>query len=252
MTALCGFMTLGLLQRAQAQVDLVQNGNFTTTNWITPQPANVATTNGGQLGYNLNATGWSNVSTGYNFLFTAGSVSSNVVNGNAGSLSLWSTDNGGSNTLTAPPGGGNFLAADGAYETEPIQQTVTGLTAGKEYLLSFYWAAAQQTGFNGATTDFWSASLGGETNSTTTYDLPNHSFSGWMQQTFDFTATNSSEVLSFLATGTPNGEPPFSLLADVSMQVAVPEPSQIKMGSLLLLIIACAAIPRIRRNKFGG
>lgn len=248
---LCGVMILCSAHKARAQVDLVLNGNFSATNWITPQPANVATTNGGQLGYNLNATGWTNVtgsSLGYNFLFTAGSVDSNGVNGNAGSLSLWSTNNGGVSTLTAPPGGGNFIAADGAYETEPIQQTITGLTPGQNYALSFYWGAAQQTGFSGATTELWSASLGGQTFSTTAYSLPSKGFSGWIQQTFNYTATNSSEVLSFLAAGTPSGQPPFSLLADVSMQVVVPEPSQVAMGLLLILFIGGAAAVRIVRQ----
>jgi len=38
-----------------------------------------------------------------------------------------------------------------------------------------------------------------------------------MYQTFTYTASNTSEVLSFLAVGTPAGEPPFSLLAGVTM-----------------------------------
>jgi hypothetical protein len=47
----------------------------------------------------------------------------------------------------------------------------------------------------------------------------------WTKQTLTFTADSTSNVLSFLAVGTPNGAPPFSLLSSVSVTPAsVPEP----------------------------
>ncbi len=50
-------------------------------------------------------------------------------------------------------------------------------------------------------------------------------FSGWSLQTFDFTATATSEMLSLLAVGSPAANlPPFALLDGVSL-TAVPEPS---------------------------
>jgi hypothetical protein len=54
-----------------------------------------------------------------------------------------------------------------------------------------------------------------------------------MPQTFYFTADATSEVLSFLAIGTPISPsvPPFSLLDSVSM-MAVPEPSTWAMMAL--------------------
>ena len=46
-----------------------------------------------------------------------------------------------------------------------------------------------------------------------------------MLETFDFTAGATSEMLSFLAVGTPaNNLPPFALLDGVTL-TAVPEPS---------------------------
>jgi hypothetical protein len=70
-----------------------------------------------------------------------------------------------------------------------------------------------------------------------------HGFTGWTHTTFTFTADGFSEVLSFPAAGTPNGEPPFSLLDGVTM-TAVPEPASMAiMGSSL------AALGFIRRRR---
>jgi len=247
-----GAATLGVSRQAAAQ-ELVLDGTFTSTNYVSPQPGNAVTASGGQLGYNLNATGWTNTSSGYNFLFVPGTADVTGANGVDGNLKLWGSHNSGLSTLTAPPGGGNFIAADGAYEVGAIQQTITGLTVGQEYTLSFYWGAAQQSGFTGNTTEKWTASLGAQSFNTSTYSLPSHSFSGWMQQSFTYTATSSSEVLSFLATGTPSGEPPFSLLADVSMQATspspAPEPSVLQYGAFLLAIPFLARARRMFGKK---
>jgi hypothetical protein len=137
---------------------------------------------------------------------------------------MWGSHNGGASTWTAPPGGGNFIAADGAYEQGAITQTITGLTVGQTYVLKFYWGAAQQQGtFTQATTEKWTVSMGtgvyAGNFSTTPISLAAESFSGWQQQTFFFYAGATSETLSFLASGTPNGQPPFSLLADVDLEV---------------------------------
>jgi hypothetical protein len=72
-------------------------------------------------------------------------------------------------------------------------------------------------------------SLGGGTpQETTVLNNVSHGFTGWQSQTFNYVATSSSEVLSFLAVGTPTGTPPFSLLDGVSMNdVSVPEPTAI-------------------------
>ena len=55
------------------------------------------------------------------------------------------------------------------------------------------------------------------------------SLSGWSLEAFDFIATAASEVLSFLAVGSPAANlPPFALLDGVSL-TAVPEPSALAM-----------------------
>lgn len=56
---------------------------------------------------------------------------------------------------------------------------------------------------------------------------------GWTQEALTFTADASTQVLSFLAVGTPNGLPPFALLSGVSVNaVTVPEPFTI-IGTLI-------------------
>ena len=71
----------------------------------------------------------------------------------------------------------------------------------------------------------------GNPNGTNAEKLAPNAFTGWMHETMIFTATNATETLSFLSNGTPGGEPPVNLLADVSME-AVPEPSSLALSAL--------------------
>ena len=216
---------------AQA-ANLVVNGGFE------------ATTNGkGQLGFNTNATGWTNVN-GYTFLYAPGSVDSSGAIGEFGNVSMWGTNNGGANAFPNSPTGGNFIAFDSAFKVTPLQQTIVGLVVGQKYDLGFDWGAAQQFGFTGATTDQWQVSLGNETHSTAVVSNVSHGFSGWVHQTFTFTAASASEVLSFLAVGTPNGVPPFALLDGVTLAAAVPEPS-----SWALMLGGFAVVGFIARRR---
>ena len=219
-TAIATFKALALsvLALSAQAAEFVTNGNFTSTTNIGSYRGS-----GGQLGYNINATGWT--TDGYNFLFTptTSSTTSGTTADNGGSagtygkLQLWGPGNGSPNGLTNSPNGGNFIGADGAFQVKAINQTITDLVVGGKYTLSFWWAGAQQSGFNGVNTENWTASLGGQSFTTDTVYNTNHGFTGWQQATFSYTATASSEVLSFLAHGTPNGEPPFSLLDGVSL-----------------------------------
>ena len=211
-------------------VNLVTNGDFETL-----------TKGVGQInGTYTTATGWT--SSGYNFVFNGGNADTVGAKGQSGTVKLW-----GGNGLTYSPAGGNFLGADGAYLVGAITQNITGLTVGQKYDLSFYWAGAQQSGFSGETTENWTVKLGNQSFTTATVTDPSHGFTGWMQQTFTYTATSTSEILSFLATGTPSGEPPFSLLDGVKLTAAdVPEPSStaLFLGGLVLLVAAT----RLRRR----
>jgi hypothetical protein len=255
-TAAIGFSALAVSTSAvtlQAS-PIFTNGSFeTTTSGGNGGPVD----GGGQLGYNINATGWT--TTGYNFLFASGTADNGTgTSGSAGALQLWGPGNGSANGLPATsPDGGNYIAADGAYEVAPISQIITGLNPGDDYDVSFYWAGAQQHGFTGATTEKWTVNFGdtdtfsanggdtggsftgGQTQSTSVVDNLSHGFTGWESATFTFQADASSEVLSFLAVGTPTGEPPFALLDGVSFTdvSSVPEPGTLTLmlGGLSLL-----------------
>ena len=69
-----------------------------------------------------------------------------------------------------------------------------------------------------------------------------------MKQSFTFTATGPSEVLRFIAHGTPSGVPPFSLLDGVSMTAAVPEPATWAMMVLGFGVIGRAMRRGVRRQ----
>jgi len=203
-----------------AATNLVQNGDFLQSSGPVRQ----------QIGAGLAGTAWVGTefahwtTSGYNFGFQWQFIDHYGSPGRFGHLKLWGTNDGGLDQITRNPGGGNIIAADGAFEVVPITQTVSGLTAGRKYQLDYTWAAGQQLNYDGATTGNWTASLGAQSVTTPTYHLASHAFSGWMHERDIFTAATSTAVLSFLAHGEPAGEPPFSLLSGVSL-TAVPEAS---------------------------
>ena len=140
----------------------------------------------------------------------------------------------------------NFLIADGGYHATPIYQTINGLTVGDHYAVSFAWAAAQWSLNSGSTTEQWQVSLGNSTGYTSVFSLNSHSFSGWMNTTIDFTATATSEALTFLAIGSPSGNPPILLLDDVAMN-DIPEPA-----AWSVLLLAGAGMYRVRKRRQAG
>ena len=232
-SAVVGITTLAVLTlgvAAQAS-NLVSNGDFEIT------------TNGPnfQFDHNTVATGWTSTNNNhnaYNFIFAPGAADTSGATGQFGNLKLWGPGTGSNNGLPATsPTGGNYVAADGAFQNGAISQTINGLTVGNSYTVNFWWAGAQQSGFTGATTEQWQVSLGNQTQSTAVINNANHGFTGWQSQSFTYTATSASEVLSFFAVGTPNGVPPFVLLDGVSLNAnnPVPEPGTITLvlGGLL-------------------
>lgn len=185
-------------------------------------------TNGpGQLTFNTAATGWSVPSGGYTFVYAPGTIDKpGLTSGQYGDNYLWGPNNGANNGLTGiSPTGGNLIAFDGAYQVQPLQQVITGLTVGKTYSVGFDYGFGQQYGYNGETLQNWSVSFGGVTKTTDTYAVANHGFTGWFHTSYDFVANNATETLSFLAYGNLP-VPPFALLDGVTFTPdAVPEPS---------------------------
>jgi hypothetical protein len=203
---------------AHASTNLVTNGSFeTTTNGSNKQLEKTAT----GASDRTTISGWTSSevggdSGGYNFVLdskTAATTSS--------VLWLSGTDNG----YSASPDSGNFFASDKMYYPGTLSQTISGLTVGTSYTLTFDYALAQQTGYTGGNTGTWAVSFGDVTQNTSVLSIAEAAFSGWKAATMTFTATGTSELLSFLSAGTPTGAPPFMLLDGVSMVAAVPEPS---------------------------
>ena len=196
-------------------VNLVQNGDFESNG------------GNGQVGVTTYATGWSVPADAdsYTFLFAPGTADTSGASGQYGFLGLWGPGNGVANGLPATsPDGGYYIAQDSDFQQAAISQTINGLTPGESYTVSFWWAAAQQQNFYGDTASQWQVSLGADTQSTAFANIASQGFSGWMYQSFTYTATSSSEVLSFFANGGPP-VPPFALLDGVSLEAAIPEPS---------------------------
>ncbi len=204
---------LAAIATPAAAVNLVTNGDFEST-----------TSGTGQLGYNTNLTGWTVTPGSYNFVFNGATSDSTGATGQYGAIKLKGPGDGFANGLGASPTGGNFVTSDAPFHAGSIKQVLTGLTTGKEYAVDFYWAAAQQFGFNGKQTEQWTVSFGGATKSTAVFNNAAGGFSGWMHEHFVFNADSTAPALSFLANGTPRGAPPFTLLDGVSV-TAVPEPA---------------------------
>jgi hypothetical protein len=162
---------------------------------------------------------------------------------------LYGPGQGYNNGFVDSPAGGNFLAVDGEITYRaPISQTISGLTPGAQYNLSFIWAGSQF--YDSTTLPVTSpltaerqVSLGSETFPTPVANYPAHGFTGWMTQSFTYTASSASEVLTFLALGTPS-VPPVALLDSVSL-TAVPEPST---WALMVLGFAGVGFAAYRRS----
>jgi len=202
---------------AHAATNLVTNGNFEqTTNGTNKQLASSVTTAANRT----TLAGWTSSNGndgGYNFV-----LDSTIANTKESAIWLKSAGNG----YTASADGANVFASDALYYPGTLSQSISGLTVGQSYTLSFDYALGQQVGFTGANTNnYWEVSLGGSTKDTTGLSIANGGFSGWKTASMTFTATSVNEALSFLAKTSSPGAPPFMLLDGVSLVSSVPEPA---------------------------
>jgi len=143
--------------------------------------------------------------------------------------------------VNASPAGGNYFMMDaGSTYDGTLSQKITGLVAGQSYNLSFYQTAGLETynavwpyAANATATVNWQVSLGNEvinatvmTISATKTTKGNYTAatSGWQEVKLYFTATSSTETLSFFASG--SGSPPMAFLDGVTLASSVPEPEQ--------------------------
>jgi hypothetical protein len=233
MTAAFGSLALAPLLSTAHAANLVQNGGFEMTN-LTP-PLNPVNASGVEVDQSWNyPTGsnfWSSAAgSTYNVLFFGNVANATSINADT-RFTIDEPQHLNSNFNALSPNGGNFMGLDGDPAANgSLEQTITGLTSGVTYKLSFYWAGTELSNRTGFETIGLTGSFGGDPFATTPYPNANGagtpgSFSGWMLENFTFTADSTSEVLSFLAVGTPGGNlPPFALLDGVSL-TAVPEAS---------------------------
>ena len=155
----------------------------------------------------------------------------------------WNGGNGLAGSLAAPPSGGNVVALDGDTQyTSTLFQTITGLTAGDRFQLTFYEAAAQQSGSSGITTDMAKVTFGSSVQYGPLLTDQSQSVVPWAVVTLDFIATSTSEVLTFLDIGTPGNQPPVLLLAGLSL-TDIPEPA-----SLVLFCGGLVGLFAVRRR----
>jgi len=211
------------------------------------------TTNGlGQLRRNTDVVGWTSKkydssTYSYSFVLNASTVSTTGSPGEYGQEMLWGPGNGANNGLQNSLGGtgGNFVGADGAYHLGKLTQAITGLIVGQTYQLTFDFAGAQEYNYgNGPSQDSWY--FGFDTmNIDQQSAVLNNSykgFTGWQTQTFNFVATQTSDTLYFLAQGTPAGQPPFSLLDNVSLVGAYNVGAAPEPATWAMLLIGFGAI----------
>ena len=213
-------------------LNLVQNGSFETTSAYT-------TNNGVQVGTeisNSNLADWSVTSSNNQFTF--------LLNQNYATNGFYDPIDGHESTFFQAPGpapdGSNAITSDGNYKNGYISQSISGLTVGDRYSLSFFQASAQQQGgYYGSATDTWKVGFGSSTAYSTAMLNPEHGDTPWTKVTMTFIADSTSDLLSFFATSSPGAEPPFLLLDNVVLN-DVPEPASLAMagiglGALLLL-----------------
>ncbi len=132
---------------------------------------------------------------------------------------------------TLVDGGTQFYGVDTAYKPSVLSQDISGLVIGDKYKLTFDYAVGQQYSFNGPTSDYWQATIDGQTFNTSTLSItgnPGDTFAGWDAASFTFTYTGVSPTLTLTdinANGANGSVPPFSLIDSVGINNAVPEPS---------------------------
>jgi choice-of-anchor C domain-containing protein len=144
----------------------------------------------------------------------------------------------------APPQGGQSLDMEGISEGT-IQQSISGLVAGQQYLLTFEMSGNPD---GPPTTKTLAVSLGGGVTQDFSYTVTgNRTDMDWMLKTGLFTAGSSSTVLQFADI---SGDPGFygAVLGDVSL-VPVPEPATMIAGALLLLPFGASTLRILRKAR---
>ncbi len=253
---LAGMAVLAGVGAAQAApvTELVTNGSFQSSLYTanhefstranTPTVGTPPTTQG--------VTGWTG--TGFTLYFIAGTQATTPAVTEFGDNQNYLRSN-----VTLSPDGGNFVAMDGddlsgtggtgSVPGGTVSQTINGLTVGGQYNVSFDWAGAQLQNRTGQTTERVGVQFGRAVQSTITVQNVSGGFTGWLQQSFRFTATAASQLLTFISYGTPAGLPPLILLDGVSVRAVVPTavPEPASLTAMVAGLVGLGVLARHRR-----
>lgn len=253
-----------------ALVAVAASAMVATTGHAQTVPSFGSTT--GEIGFNLPGLAWanegSNAANGYNFIYS--SVASAT-----GTGALDNSSPGDHVVLqgvqTLPVAGSSFLALDGDFNLASgaagiggvaVGGTVTGLTNLQSYTISYWASDSQQTGYSGDTTDNVNACIGATTASpesgtcsatgvVSDPEVVGPNDTAWVKYSFTFTANSSSELLTFLDTGTPTNpqEPAFALIDGITITPNNPSPTP-EPSSLMLLGTGLAGLSGFVRSRF--
>jgi hypothetical protein len=233
---------------------LLTNGNFESATYTSSSEVGPNYTAGTTAANGQGITGWTvgGTSGGYAIYFFAANASTVSAANQWGSNSeKIPTNYTSAPGYTADPNGGQFVALDGDPTiATTISQTISGLTIGQGYNVSFYWAGTELQSKNGATTEAVQVTFGGVSQTTNVVSTVAQGFNGWYAQTFTFQATSATQALQFLAVGTPTGMPPLVLLDGVTL-TATPEPTTLAMVGMGVALFGMARL-RFRRRPANG
>lgn len=184
--------------------------------------------------------------------FEQGTVSGGYQTYATGPMGGWTVANGSVDlirTYWVPSVGSQSVDMAGFYANGTIKQTITGLTSGQTYHLTFDMAGNPDDNNRGNTLKTLNATFGATT-STFTFDTTGKGLSnmGWLTKSAYFVANNGPTMdLIFTDLSTPLGTAWGSALDNVSL-VAVPETSTVVAGALLLLPFGASTLRILRKR----
>lgn len=229
---------------AQA-VNILQNGNLIPSQAIQDaSPNNTYRFNGGY--YTIEIPGWNIDNKSYAAITPPGTaVGSGSAPGLPGAFGYNVAPGQTVNSPTGAPAWFFNLDGDTQYGAT-LSQQLTGLTVGKEYVISFYQTAASINDWVNYNTPTWNqlrVSFGNGQALAPRIDMALHeNVKPWQQVTMRFTAQYTSQLLSFVNEGGPGGQPPIALLTSVTVDDGTPPPTAVPWETDALPLVGATMV----------